>query len=103
MIDSKIEIKNKVYSFIYHFEYILHIDYFALSDFVLCTRVHYKVSHFAPSGFVLRTRILSLFVPSSLVLCAHILLALLMHVLRFALTKFFFSIEWNCSETHRNA
>ena len=97
------------------------LDCFALSDFVLRTRVYYIVCHFAPSGFALCThilscfapsgfalctRILGLFAPSSLALCAHTLLALLTHVLSFYLTKTFekkcVSIESKCSEKHRN-
>ena len=88
---------------------------------MLCTRVYYIVGHFAPSAFVLCTRILipfassgfalcarilSLFAHSSLVLCAHILLTLLTHVSHFPLTKIFekkcISIESKYSE-HRNA
>ena len=92
------------------------LDCFALSDFVLLTRVYYIVGHFAPMGFGLCTRILScfaasgftlcarilgLFAPSSLALSAHILLALLTHVLRFALTNIFEKIS--VSQSSRNA
>ena len=45
------------------------------------------LSCFAPSGFALRPRVLGCFAPSSFALCALISLALLIHVLRFALTK----------------
>ena len=85
------------------FECYAHIiDCFALSDFVLSTPVYYIVHCFGPFGFVLCTLILSRFAtsgfalsacipghftPSSFALRAHILLALLTHVSRFALTK----------------
>ena len=84
------------------------LDCFALSDFVLCTHVYPIVGCFAPSGLiVLHTHILSRFAPSdfgpralhshflclfatsSFALRAHILLAFLTNVSRFALTKFF--------------
>ena len=77
-----------------------NLDCFALSDFVLRTRVYYN-GHFAPSGFALCTRIIGRFAPSSLALCAHILLALLTTFRALRSRKFL--TKKSVSQSSRNA